>query len=50
MKLSKEAKNAIIKALDDLVTGYENGLPVYDEGQMALMRETIDEVLEGFES
>lgn len=50
MKLSKEAKNAILMALDDVANDYEYGLPIYDEGKMALMREAIDEVIEGFES
>lgn len=51
MKISKEAMTAIILALDKKCEGhYELGLPVYDEGQMALMRELIAETLEGFES
>ncbi len=51
MKLSKEAMTAIILALHEMQRGqYEYGLPVYDDGQMALMREKISETLEGFES
>lgn len=49
MKLTKEQKNAIIDALDKIARDYnpvEYGLAIYDEGQMALMREAIDEVLE----
>ena len=48
MKLTKEQKNAIIKALSEVGLNhdsYEYGLPCNDEGQMALMREAIDEVL-----
>ena len=51
MKLSKEAKNAIIAALNKLCEGqFDYGLPIHDDGQMALMRESIDEAIEGIES
>jgi hypothetical protein len=48
MKLSKEAKTAVILALDKFCEGRYDyyGLPVYEE--IADMRELIDETLANF--
>ncbi len=48
MKLTKDQKNDIILALHKVASDYESfeyGLPIHVEGQMALMREAIDEML-----
>jgi hypothetical protein len=48
IQLSKEQKNDIILRLHRAASDYESfeyGLPIFDAGQMALMREEIDEAL-----
>lgn len=46
--MNKETMNKIIKRLDIVARNndpHEYGLPIYDEGQMALMREAITEII-----
>jgi hypothetical protein len=48
MDLDTETLNAIIQELDYVARQcdlYKYGLPLYEEGQMALMRERIVEIL-----
>ena len=47
--MNEETMNKIIKKLGDIGHDrgfFEYGLPVYDDGQMALMREAMTEIIE----